>query len=83
MYLSTFVPNAARIFHVQMVGETKVEQFAQKFPQITTDYPIYVSYLGQYYNKDKDGYMDLILNTCHNNRLSTLPSQIGVQKKIN
>ena len=41
--------NDARDFHVSVVGEERVIEFENKFPQIVKNEAVYIAYLQQYY----------------------------------
>lgn len=46
--------NDARGFHVSVVGEERVIEFENKFPQIVKNEAVYIAYLQQYYKGNED-----------------------------
>lgn len=58
---SSFNPcNDAREFHVEIVGEERVELFEEKFPQIVCNREVYIAYLQKYYRGNEDAFMNLL-----------------------
>lgn len=52
--------NDARGFHVSVVGEERVIEFENKFPQIVKNEAVYIAYLQQYYKGNEDEFIKLL-----------------------
>lgn len=52
--------NDARDFHVSVVGEERVIEFENKFPQIVKNEAVYIAYLQQYYKGNEDEFIKLL-----------------------
>lgn len=52
--------NDARDFHVSIVGEERVIEFENKFPQIVKNEAVYIAYLQQYCKGNEDEFIKLL-----------------------